>query len=159
MKYRSTTIRESLKLTRERIKNVIKLSNRSIKRIFDLTQIETILDLCFNVLERDDRGGTINEGFRSEIFPRFLDRGFIVTFDRHRVRICTDFTSGGNYNVTGAERRSINTPVDRRRGSIQEERDRSSAENCPPKNFEFKYPSLLYLGRWRCLKEGARRRN
>lgn len=51
-------------------------------------------------------GGTINEGFRSEIFPRFLDRGFIVTFDRHRVRICTDFTSGGNYNVTGAELRS-----------------------------------------------------
>lgn len=75
MKYRSTTIRESLKLTRERIKNVIKLSNRSIKRIFDLTQIETILDLCFNVLERDDRGplpgGQLTKGFEAKFSRDF----------------------------------------------------------------------------------------
>lgn len=42
----------------------------------------------FQFLERDaatpDPRRTINEGFRSEIFPRFLDRGFIVTFDRRR---------------------------------------------------------------------------
>lgn len=66
MKYQ--TIREILKLTRERIKNVIKLSNRSIKRIFDLTQIETILDLCFNVLER---GGQLTKGFEAKFSRDF----------------------------------------------------------------------------------------
>lgn len=73
MKYQ--TIRESLKFTGERIKNVIKLSNRSIKRIFDLTQIETILDLCFNVLERDDRGplpgGQLTKGFEAKFSRDF----------------------------------------------------------------------------------------